>query len=58
MRTRPPAPTDHDVSDAVPVVSTRKCGRCQQPFPGDPSLNFQTDWALCPPCSAKLLSRP
>jgi hypothetical protein len=33
----------------------RHCGRCQRAFPGDPTLFFQTDWALCPTCEAILL---
>jgi hypothetical protein len=33
----------------------RKCGRCQCSFPGDPALCFQSEWALCPACSAILL---
>ncbi len=33
----------------------RHCGRCQCAFPGDPTLFFQTDWALCPACEAILL---
>ena len=33
----------------------RHCGRCQSAFPGDPTLYFQTDWALCPACTAILL---
>lgn len=37
----------------------RHCGRCQCAFPGDPTLFFQTDWALCPTCEAILLpARP
>ncbi len=36
----------------------RHCGRCQCAFPGDPTLFFQTDWALCPACTAILLPRP
>jgi hypothetical protein len=35
----------------------RHCGRCQRAFPGDPTLFFQTDWALCPACEAILLPR-
>ncbi len=34
----------------------RHCGRCQCAFPADPTLFFQTDWALCPACEAILLS--
>ncbi len=39
---------------AVPLPD-RHCGRCQRAFPGDPTLFFQTDWALCPTCEAILL---
>lgn len=39
-------------------VPARRCGRCQMAFPGDPTLEFQTDWALCPACSAVLLPPP
>jgi hypothetical protein len=45
-------------SPLVAVVADRRCGRCQRPFPGDPALTFQTDWALCPDCAAILMPRP
>jgi hypothetical protein len=45
-------------SPLVAAVADRRCGRCQRPFPGDPALTFQTDWALCPDCSAILMPRP
>ena len=42
--------------EAAPApLGQRHCGRCQNAFPGDPSLFFQTDWALCPACSTILL---
>jgi hypothetical protein len=42
----------------VPVaLLERHCGRCQRAFPGDPTLFFQTDWALCPACQAILLPK-
>jgi hypothetical protein len=37
------------------ITSDRVCGRCRAHFPGDPDLFFQTDWALCPDCSAILM---
>ena len=40
--------------DGVPLPK-RRCGRCQCEFDGDPTLFFQTDWALCPPCAEILL---
>ena len=40
------------------VVPQRRCGRCQRLFDGDPTLAFQTGWALCPACDAILLPRP
>jgi hypothetical protein len=42
--------------DAEPVAQ-RHCGRCQRGFEADPDLFFQTDWALCPDCSAILMPR-
>jgi hypothetical protein len=36
-------------------VPDRHCGRCQRSFEGDPTLFFQTDWALCPECTEILL---
>jgi DNA-directed RNA polymerase subunit RPC12/RpoP len=48
-------PETRPAADAVP---DRRCGRCQKPFPGDPALAFQTDWAVCPACSAVLMPRP
>lgn len=42
----------------APAVPQRRCGRCQRPFDGDPTLAFQTGWALCPACDAILLPRP
>lgn len=36
-------------------LAPRHCGRCQQAFPGDPDLFFQTDWGLCPECRDILL---
>ena len=39
----------------VVALPHRRCGRCQCAFPGDPTLFFQTDWALCPACEAILL---
>ncbi len=47
-----------DVDEPIGVdnlVPERHCGRCQRAFPGDPSLFFQTDWALCPTCESILL---
>jgi hypothetical protein len=41
----------------APPVPPRHCGRCQCAFPGDPTLFFQTDWALCPACKEILLPR-
>jgi len=35
----------------------RHCGRCQQEFDADPSLFFQTEWALCPACAEILLPK-
>lgn len=35
----------------------RHCGRCQIDFEADPTLFFQTDWALCPACQEILLPR-
>lgn len=44
------------IAEAAPEPpSDRKCGRCQQPFPGDPSLFFQSDWGLCSACTAILM---
>ena len=43
---------DNPITVALPE---RHCGRCQRAFPGDPTLFFQTDWALCPTCEAILL---
>ena len=40
---------------ALPLPE-RRCGRCRCAFPGDPTLFFQTDWALCPACEAILFS--
>jgi hypothetical protein len=41
--------------DGPVPLPERHCGRCQRAFPGDPTLFFQTDWALCPACEAILL---
>jgi hypothetical protein len=41
--------------DILVPLPDRRCGRCQCAFPGDPTLFFQTDWALCPTCEAILL---
>jgi hypothetical protein len=49
--------TKQDNVLSVPLPP-RHCGRCQSAFPGDPTLFFQTDWALCPPCASILLPRP
>jgi len=38
-------------------TSDRVCGRCRASFAGDPELFFQTDWALCPDCSAVLMPK-
>jgi hypothetical protein len=38
-------------------LPTRTCGRCRKSIAGDPTLTFQTDWALCPTCEAVLLGR-
>lgn len=35
----------------------RHCGRCQGAFDGDPSLHFQSEWALCPACTSILLPK-
>ena len=43
---------DNPITVSLPE---RHCGRCQRAFPGDPTLFFQTDWALCPTCEAILL---
>ena len=48
------APIGADNPITVPLAD-RHCGRCQRAFPGDPTLFFQTDWALCPTCEAILL---
>ena len=42
------------IEDPIP---TRRCGRCLQQFPGDPSLHptAMADWWLCPPCRVALL---
>jgi hypothetical protein len=45
-----PAPT-------IPLPE-RTCGRCRRRFDGDPALYFQTDWGLCPECTAILLPKP
>jgi hypothetical protein len=42
-------------SETVAVVAERRCGRCQRPFPGDPTLAFQTGWAICDDCRGVLL---
>lgn len=59
MRTQTGPPEGHDDDRSggpdAPVVADRTCGRCRQPFAGDPSLNFQTDWTLCPACAEKLM---
>ena len=50
--------TQKSTEDQVRVearLQERHCGRCQCAFPGDPTLFFQTDWALCPACEAILL---
>jgi hypothetical protein len=47
-----PIGVDNPVTGPLPE---RRCGRCQRAFPGDPTLFFQTDWALCPTCEAILL---
>jgi hypothetical protein len=39
------------------TLPQRHCGRCQGSFEGDPTLFFQTDWTLCPPCREILLGR-
>jgi hypothetical protein len=44
--------------DAQSAPTDRKCGRCQRAFAGDPTLYFQTDWALCPDCTEILLPAP
>lgn len=54
MRLEPDALIGGQVAVALPE---RHCGRCQVSFPGDPTLFFQTDWALCPACEEILLSR-
>lgn len=36
----------------------RQCGRCRAHFPGDPTLYFQTGWALCPACEEILMGGP
>jgi hypothetical protein len=33
----------------------RVCGRCRRTLEDDPTLVFQTDWALCPTCTGVLL---
>jgi hypothetical protein len=33
----------------------RVCGRCRSTLEDDPTLVFQTDWALCPACAEVLL---
>lgn len=61
LRTAGPDPTprvDESTNGdnvAAEPVPTRRCGRCQYAFPGDPTLFFQTDWALCPACREILL---
>lgn len=40
---------------AAAAVPERHCGRCQCAFPADPTLFVQSDWALCPECTAILL---
>jgi hypothetical protein len=56
MQDRPGLPGADAASAAEsPIVPARHCGRCQSAFPGDPTLFFQTDWALCPDCTAILL---
>ena len=60
-RTGPPMGTSDTAEErrtADTTVPDRRCGRCQRPFPGDPTLNFQTDWALCPDCAAVLMPPP
>jgi hypothetical protein len=44
----------------TPVVPDRTCGRCRQPFPGDPDnpVDAQVEWWLCTPCRAVLLQGP
>jgi len=39
-------------SSTVEVVKPRRCGRCRQEFPGDPTLPTvaHPDWWVCPPC--------
>ncbi len=49
-------PTIRD-TPVIDLLPPRHCGRCQCAFPGDPTLFFQTDWALCPACTAILLPR-
>jgi hypothetical protein len=47
-----PIGVDNPIAAPLPE---RHCGRCRCAFPGDPTLFFQTDWALCPTCEAILL---
>jgi hypothetical protein len=44
----------------TPDVPDRTCGRCRQPFPGDPDnpVDAQVEWWLCTPCRAVLLQGP
>jgi hypothetical protein len=39
-------------SSTVEMVELRRCGRCRQQFPGDPTLPTvaHPDWWVCPPC--------
>ncbi len=51
----PEADTASEAESIIVPLPARHCGRCQCAFPGDPTLFFQTDWALCPACTAVLL---
>jgi hypothetical protein len=47
------------VDSGAAVTADRQCGRCRRSFEGDPTLFFQSDWALCPECAEILLpTRP
>jgi hypothetical protein len=52
-----PEPQHHVALPEAEPVAQRHCGRCQRGFEADPDLFFQTDWALCPACTAVLMPR-
>ena len=46
-------------SPIVELPQPRRCGRCRQSFPGDPTfpVTAHPDWWVCPPCHDALYGR-